>query len=64
MGWRFPLEIESYIIAHYNKWGIKSLAIPPLGCGNGQLEWGIVGPMIYRYMKKLDIPIEMYAPSQ
>lgn len=66
--WKSVSKIEDiknglkYIIAHYKKWDIKSLAIPPLGCGNGQLEWGIVGPMIYSNMKKLDIPVEMYAP--
>ena len=38
------------------------MAIPPLGCGNGQLEWKVVGPLIYRYVKKMNIPVEMYAP--
>lgn len=36
-----------YLLAHYKEWGITSLAIPPLGCGNGQLEWRVVGPLIY-----------------
>ena len=47
---------------HYQDWGITSLAIPPLGCGNGQLDWRIVGPLIYRFAKSLDIPVEIYAP--
>jgi O-acetyl-ADP-ribose deacetylase (regulator of RNase III)/uncharacterized protein YwgA len=51
-----------YILSHYKEWGITSLAIPPLGCGNGQLEWRAVGPLIYRYVKQMDIPVEMYAP--
>ena len=51
-----------HLTAHYKEWGIKSLALPPLGCGNGQLEWKIVGPLIYRYLKELDIPVDMYAP--
>jgi len=38
------------------------LAVPPLGCGNGQLEWRVVGPTLYRYLQKLDIPCELYAP--
>jgi len=40
-------DIESgldYLLAHYREWGITSIAIPPLGCGNGQLEWEVVGP--------------------
>jgi len=51
-----------HLLAHYKEWGITSLAIPPLGCGNGQLEWKAVGPLIYKYVKQMDIPIEMYAP--
>ncbi len=50
------------LIERYREWGITSLAVPPLGCGNGQLEWRIVGPMIYRAVREMDIPVEMYAP--
>ncbi len=46
----------------YRDWGITSLAVPPLGCGNGQLEWRIVGPTLYRYLARLEIPVELYAP--
>ncbi len=48
--------------SQYKEWGITSLAIPPLGCGNGQLEWKAVGPLIYRYASQMDIPVELYAP--
>lgn len=41
---------------------MTSLAIPPLGCGNGQLEWRAVGRLIYGYASKMDIPVELYAP--
>ena len=51
-----------YLLARYKEWGVRSLAIPPLGCGNGQLEWRAVGPLIYRFAKQMDIPVEMYAP--
>jgi O-acetyl-ADP-ribose deacetylase (regulator of RNase III) len=51
-----------YLLVHYKEWGITSLAIAPLGCGNGQLEWRAVGPLIYRYAKQMDIPVELYAP--
>lgn len=50
------------LVDKYREWGITSLAMPPLGCGNGQLEWREVGPLIYRYCGKLDIPVEIYAP--
>jgi len=52
----------NYLLAHYKEWGVQSLAIPPLGCGNGQLEWRVVGPLIYRFARQMDIPVEMYAP--
>jgi uncharacterized protein YwgA/O-acetyl-ADP-ribose deacetylase (regulator of RNase III) len=51
-----------YLLEHYQAWGVTSLAIPPLGCGNGQLEWRVVGPLIYRFAKDIAIPVEMYAP--
>jgi uncharacterized protein YwgA/O-acetyl-ADP-ribose deacetylase (regulator of RNase III) len=47
---------------HYKRWGIQSIAVPPLGCGNGELEWRVVGPTLFRYLKLLDIPVELYAP--
>ncbi len=50
------------LLDNYKAWGVTSLAVPPLGCGNGQLEWRTVGPLIYRYVKQIDIPVEMYAP--
>jgi uncharacterized protein YwgA/O-acetyl-ADP-ribose deacetylase (regulator of RNase III) len=51
-----------YLKRHYRAWGITSLAVPPLGCGNGQLEWRVVGPTLYRHLLELDIPIELYGP--
>lgn len=47
---------------NYKHWGIKSIAVPPLGCGLGGLEWKVVGRTLYRYLKNLDISVEMYAP--
>jgi uncharacterized protein YwgA/O-acetyl-ADP-ribose deacetylase (regulator of RNase III) len=51
-----------YLEKHYKEWGIESLAVPPLGCGNGGLEWKIVGPTLARYLHKLDIPVYLFAP--
>lgn len=56
------IEGMEYLVEHYEEWGITSIAVPPLGCGEGQLEWRIVGPTMYRYLAKLDIPVEFYAP--
>ena len=51
-----------YLEANYKIWGITSLAVPPLGCGHGQLDWNVVGPTLYRGLSQLEIPVELYAP--
>jgi uncharacterized protein YwgA/O-acetyl-ADP-ribose deacetylase (regulator of RNase III) len=51
-----------YLKSKYKEWEITSLAVPPLGCGNGQLEWRVVGPTLYRHLQEFDIPVELYAP--
>ncbi len=51
-----------YLERHYRAWGITSLAVPPLGCGHGGLEWRVVGPTLYRHLSELDIPVELFAP--
>lgn len=51
-----------YLEQHYQDWQVTSLAVPPLGCGQGQLEWRVVGSTLYRYLKRLTIPVELYAP--
>ena len=66
--WRSVSRIHDIIagleclLAHYKEWGITSLAVPPLGCGQGQLEWAIVGATLYSYLNRMDIPVELYAP--
>lgn len=52
----------NYLEAHIREWGITSLAVPPLGCGEGQLEWRVVGKTLYRHLSRLGIPVELYAP--
>ena len=48
-------------IRNYN---IKSVAIPPLGCGHGGLEWGKVKVLIEDALKDLDCEIEVYTPNE
>jgi O-acetyl-ADP-ribose deacetylase (regulator of RNase III)/uncharacterized protein YwgA len=66
--WRSPsrlVDIErglNYLADHAQEWGVTSLAMPPLGCGNGGLEWSEVGPLIYRKLAHLPIDVEVYAP--
>jgi uncharacterized protein YwgA/O-acetyl-ADP-ribose deacetylase (regulator of RNase III) len=51
-----------YLKAHYKNWGVTSLAVPPLGCGNGGLQWKVVGPILYRNLNALEIPVYLFAP--
>ena len=51
-----------HLAAHLAEWQVTSLAVPPLGCGNGQLDWQVVGPVLYERLGALGIPVELYAP--
>ena len=44
--------------------GIRSIAVPPLGCGNGGLDWKVVGPMIRDALAQLsNVEVILYPPS-
>jgi O-acetyl-ADP-ribose deacetylase (regulator of RNase III)/uncharacterized protein YwgA len=66
--WRSPSRIADiergldYLAKHTEQWNVTSIALPPLGCGNGGLEWSEVGPLIYSKLHDLPIDIEVYAP--
>jgi uncharacterized protein YwgA len=66
--WRSGARLDAiveglqYLRSHYVEWGITSLAVPPLGCGEGGLDWKIVGPTLYRHLSTVSIPVELYAP--
>ena len=68
--WREMADIKGieegmkWLVNNYKKDGIKSLSIPALGCGLGWLDWGIVGPLLCNYLKKLDIPVNLYLPVE
>lgn len=62
--WRNPSRME-YIEAGLAKFcrtyaekGITSVAFPKLGCGNGELNWSEVQPVMEKYLK--DLPIDIY----
>ncbi|MCF8361725.1 MAG: macro domain-containing protein [Prolixibacteraceae bacterium] len=68
--WRKPSEycfIEAGlddladIIKKYN---IKSLAIPPLGAGNGGLEWEKVKRIIKQKLENIESDVIVYEPTQ
>jgi O-acetyl-ADP-ribose deacetylase (regulator of RNase III)/uncharacterized protein YwgA len=51
-----------HFVAYAREWQISSVAFPPLGCGNGGLEWSEVGPLIYQKLQTCDFDVEVYAP--
>lgn len=50
--WRQPSQLEwiqaglEDLRRHYAAWGLKSIAVPQLGCGLGKLNWEDVRPLI------------------
>ena len=68
--WKNPSRIEwiengmELLSKQYKKWGVTSIAIPALGCGNGGLSWEVVSPLIYKYISKwdIDIHVAIYTP--
>ena len=63
--WRGKSKIE-YIewglkdfVKLYKQWGIKSVAFPPLGCGNGGLDWNVVSQLMEKYLESLDLDIKI-----
>ncbi|CAN5119437.1 macro domain-containing protein [soil metagenome] len=44
--------------------GIRSIAVPPLGCGNGGLDWRDVEPAIRQALGDLtDVDVRLFAPG-
>lgn len=52
------------LLIEIRRLNIQSVAIPPLGCGNGGLEWGEVLPMIEATFSELpDIEVLVFEPA-
>src|SRR5258708_20452702 len=51
-----------YLEDYISEWGITSLAVPPLGCGGGRLDWGVVWPYLFRPLSALRMSTIMYYP--
>lgn len=52
-----------HLRARYRDWNIESIAVPPLGCGNGGLDWADVRVLIEKYLGDLPIDVFVYAPG-
>ncbi|MCG2612844.1 macro domain-containing protein [Terrimonas sp. NA20] len=67
--WRLPSQYEyveeglKALVKLISEEKIKSIAIPPLGCGLGGLDWAIVKPMMISYMEMVDADVRIYEPK-
>jgi O-acetyl-ADP-ribose deacetylase (regulator of RNase III) len=67
--WRLPSEY-SYIeqglaalVRTIKERNIRSIAIPPLGAGNGGLDWQRVKALLHQYLSNVDCEILIYEPN-
>jgi O-acetyl-ADP-ribose deacetylase (regulator of RNase III) len=68
--WRENSRLEDikggldWIRKNAKKQGIKSLALPALGCGLGSLNWSDVGPLMCSYLHDIGIHVAIYLPRE
>lgn len=61
--WRSPSRIEwveaglEKFADTYEAQGVTEIAFPKLGCGNGNLEWADVKPLMEQYLCDISIPV-------
>jgi O-acetyl-ADP-ribose deacetylase (regulator of RNase III) len=67
--WRGRSRIEDIeaglkaLVEEIRRLGLRSIAIPPLGCGNGGLEWADVRPRIEKALQAVpDVRVLLFAP--
>jgi O-acetyl-ADP-ribose deacetylase (regulator of RNase III) len=68
--WRNPSKLEyidaglADLISRVRDLGIRSIAIPPLGCGLGGLDWNEVKPRIIEAFRAVpDVRVVLFEPS-
>ena len=54
------VDLRRVIVEHQ----ISSVAVPPLGCGNGGLDWAVIRPLIARALDGLpDVDVYLFDPA-
>jgi O-acetyl-ADP-ribose deacetylase (regulator of RNase III) len=68
--WRYPTKMEwidtglAELRRFIQEHGVKSIAVPPLGAGNGKLDWSKVKPRIEAVLGDLnDVEVIVYEPT-
>jgi len=68
--WRDRADLQAirdglrWVRDNYAAEGIKSLAMPALGCGLGKLDWQDVGPVMCQELASLGIQVAIYLPRE
>lgn len=67
--WRSKSKLEDInsglaaLIVEIQRYQIQSVAIPPLGCGHGGLDWFIVRPLIIEACQQIvDVEVTIFEP--
>ncbi len=67
--WRNPSRLEDIqaglddLVRVVAELHIRSIAIPPLGCGNGGLPWSEVRALIIEKLRGIDVDVRLYGPG-
>lgn len=68
--WRGASRIEFIrdglvdLVAQVRRLGIRSIAVPPLGCGNGGLQWDEVRPLIEDAFQSMpEVEVRLFPPA-
>ena len=69
--WKDPSRLEDIqtglwaLIAGVKRLGVRSIAVPPLGCGNGGLNWTRVAPLIESAFAELpEVNVLIFEPQE
>lgn len=64
--WRQPSRLDwiesglQKFVTNYESLKIREVSFPRLGCGNGNLEWAKVQPLMEHYLRKVRIPVYIH----
>ena len=67
--WRLPSEYKyieaglEELVKVIKEKSIKSIAIPPLGAGNGGLDWNKVKSILEKYLSQTEAEVFIYEPN-
>lgn len=67
--WRQPSRLSDIsaglddLVAFLDHTPVRSIAVPPLGCGNGGLKWEDVRKLIAEKLESLEVDVRVYAPG-